>query len=36
LISASIADAFGMTSIFVVAVTIYIIGQVTLKLGIKV
>ena len=36
LISASIADAFGMTSIFVVAVTIYIIGQVTLKFGIKV
>ena len=36
LISASIADAFGMTSIFVVAVIIYIIGQVTLKFGIKV
>ncbi|MCW4041849.1 MAG: MFS transporter [Candidatus Bathyarchaeota archaeon] len=36
LISVSIADAFGMTSIFAVSVTIYIIGQVILKFGIKV
>jgi MFS family permease len=36
LISASIADTFGMTSIFVVALTIYIIGQAILKFGVKV
>lgn len=36
LISATIADAFGMTSIFVVAVTIYVIGQSILKFGVKV
>jgi MFS family permease len=36
LISASIADAFGMTSIFVVSLAIYVIGQVILKFGVKV
>jgi MFS family permease len=36
LISASIADAFGMTSIFVVSITIYILGQAILKFGVKV
>ena len=36
LISATIADAFGMTSIFVVALTIYVIGQSILKFGVKV
>jgi hypothetical protein len=36
LIAAAIADAFGMTSIFVVSVTIYVIGQVLLKFGVKV
>jgi FSR family fosmidomycin resistance protein-like MFS transporter len=36
LVSASIADSYGMTSIFVVAFTIYVIGQVILKFGVKV
>ena len=36
LISASIADAFGMTSIFVVSLIIYLIGQSILKFGVKV
>lgn len=36
MISATIADAFGMTSIFVVSVTIYIIGQGILKFGVNV
>ena len=36
LISATIADAFGMTTIFLVSVTIYIIGQCILKFGVNV
>jgi len=36
LIAASIADVFGMTSIFVVSFTIYVIGQFILKFGVKV
>jgi MFS family permease len=36
LISAAFADAFGMTSIFVVAVIIYVIGQFVIKFGVKV
>ena len=36
IIAASIADVFGMTSIFVVAFTIYVIGQFILKFGVKV
>ena len=36
LLSATIADAFGMTTIFVVSVTIYIVGQCILKFRVHV
>lgn len=36
LISASLADTFGMTSIFVIAIGIYILDQFIIKIGVKV